>query len=216
MQSLYEWDFKGKRDEMLPEIISHNIKEFAPETEDPTFIVDLVNGPGAPHGNRCHHRRARRGEPTDQIAAVTAPSCASAVRTVRQARRSPRGRHQRKYRTGKAFGGESSGRFVNVLGTVYKDGELARTMHRRAEEREERIRPEDSTAKLSEANNDESPAAMHRTAGTSATGASHHVMANALRRCNPASIVSNTRLLDSALPLILERESRGNSDTMNV
>jgi len=44
MQSLYEWDFKGRKNEMLPEIIEHNIKEFAPGVEETQFIHDLVNG----------------------------------------------------------------------------------------------------------------------------------------------------------------------------
>src|SRR6266481_2727190 len=44
MQSLYEWDFKGKQEAMLLEIVEHNIKEFAPGLEDSQFIRDLVDG----------------------------------------------------------------------------------------------------------------------------------------------------------------------------
>ena len=28
MQSLYEWDFKGRKEELLAEILEHTIKEF--------------------------------------------------------------------------------------------------------------------------------------------------------------------------------------------
>src|SRR5258708_31010928 len=44
MQSLYEWDFKGSKDQDLAEIIERNIREFAAGIEDATFIVDLVKG----------------------------------------------------------------------------------------------------------------------------------------------------------------------------
>lgn len=33
MQSLYEWDFKGKKKDKLQAIVEHNIKEFAPGVE---------------------------------------------------------------------------------------------------------------------------------------------------------------------------------------
>ena len=44
MQSLYEWDFRGRHIEMLPEIVQRNAKEFGPGIDDPSFISDLVNG----------------------------------------------------------------------------------------------------------------------------------------------------------------------------
>src|SRR5688572_6324789 len=44
MQSLYEWDFKGRNMELLEGIISRNIQEFASGVDDPTFIRTLVNG----------------------------------------------------------------------------------------------------------------------------------------------------------------------------
>ena len=44
MQSLYEWDFKGKNKKDLKNVAEHNIKEFAPGLKDDAFIYDLVKG----------------------------------------------------------------------------------------------------------------------------------------------------------------------------
>jgi len=126
MQSLYEWDFKGKHDEMLPEIIAHNIKEFAPETEDPTFIVDLVNGTLA-HRTEIDAiiERAAPQWPIDQIAAVDRAILRLGLFELMFGKRDevpPKVAINEAIELGKAFGGESSGRFVNgVLGTVYKE-----------------------------------------------------------------------------------------------
>src|SRR3989344_669921 len=44
MQSLYEWDFRGRKQEDLPDIIDRNVKEFAAGLEDPAFVHQLVDG----------------------------------------------------------------------------------------------------------------------------------------------------------------------------
>ncbi|GAI09636.1 unnamed protein product, partial [marine sediment metagenome] len=44
MQSLYEWDFSGKKPENLGKIVEKNIKEFGPGLEDKGFVWQLVNG----------------------------------------------------------------------------------------------------------------------------------------------------------------------------
>ena len=43
LQSLYEWDF-SKRKEDLSEIVERNLKEFAPGFDEPDFIWRLVTG----------------------------------------------------------------------------------------------------------------------------------------------------------------------------
>ena len=43
MQTLYEWDFNGKKSS-IEELAKHNIDQLAPGLEDPTFIHDLLNG----------------------------------------------------------------------------------------------------------------------------------------------------------------------------
>ena len=44
MQSLYEWDFRGRKMEELSEIVDRNIKEFASGLDDTDFIHQLVDG----------------------------------------------------------------------------------------------------------------------------------------------------------------------------
>ncbi|MEK7062437.1 MAG: transcription antitermination factor NusB, partial [Patescibacteria group bacterium] len=44
MQSLYEWDFRGQDNSILPDLIAQNTKEFGPGMEDDTFVKNLVNG----------------------------------------------------------------------------------------------------------------------------------------------------------------------------
>ena len=42
MQSLYEWDFNGRKIESVDEIIKKNIGEFGPGMDDTTFVENLV------------------------------------------------------------------------------------------------------------------------------------------------------------------------------
>src|SRR5579863_10197420 len=44
MQSLYEWDFYGKKDGALDVVVERNIKDFGPGLEDLKFVWDLVHG----------------------------------------------------------------------------------------------------------------------------------------------------------------------------
>ncbi|HLN19310.1 MAG TPA: transcription antitermination factor NusB, partial [Patescibacteria group bacterium] len=42
MQSLYEWDFNGRKEENIDVIIKKNIKEFGPGMDDSSFVEALV------------------------------------------------------------------------------------------------------------------------------------------------------------------------------
>ena len=42
LQTLFEWDFNGKKDEQIKDVLARNIKEFAPGLEDSSFIASLV------------------------------------------------------------------------------------------------------------------------------------------------------------------------------
>ena len=44
MQSLYQYDFRKRAVEDIPDIIAHSISEFAPTYDDPKFIKELVDG----------------------------------------------------------------------------------------------------------------------------------------------------------------------------
>jgi transcription termination factor NusB len=43
LQSLYEWDFRGRDESKFNEVVERNIKEFGPGLEDAAFVWQLVN-----------------------------------------------------------------------------------------------------------------------------------------------------------------------------
>ena len=123
MQSLYEWDFNDRMGNLL-DITNVNVKQFAPGLEDPTFIFDLINGV------------LKNIKEIDEIIVKTAPEWPLEQITVIDRNILRIGIYELKFgrevppkvaineavELGKAFGGESSGKFVNgVLGTLYKD-----------------------------------------------------------------------------------------------
>jgi N utilization substance protein B len=108
----------------LDEITKVNVKQFAPGLEDPKFIYDLIRGV-------TDHIRE-----IDEIITKTAPEWPLEQITVIDRNILRIGIYELKFghevppkvaineavELGKAFGGESSGKFVNgVLGTLYKD-----------------------------------------------------------------------------------------------
>lgn len=126
MQTLYEWDFKGKDNALLPRIIDRNLKEFAPGINDPVFIDTLVKGVV----NHLDH--------VDKIITICAPEWPIEQITIvdRNILRlgiyellfgnheevPPRVAINESIELAKTFGGPSSGKFVNgVLGTIYKE-----------------------------------------------------------------------------------------------
>ena|ERR1051326_3953464 len=126
MQSLYEWDFKGRKNDLLPEILEHNIKEFGPGLEEPEFIIDLVKG-------TIEHiaeidaiiEKAAPQWPIEQIAMVDRNVLRLGLYELMWGNREavpPKVAINEAIELAKSFGGDSSGRFVNgVLGTVYKE-----------------------------------------------------------------------------------------------
>lgn len=126
MQSLYEWDFKGKHDEMLPEIIAHNTKEFATGIEDDSFIEGLVNGTLAKIDqiDKIIEKAAPQW-PIDQIAMVDRAVLRLGIYELLFGNRDevpPKVAINESIELAKSFGGDASGKFVNgVLGTIYRE-----------------------------------------------------------------------------------------------
>lgn len=126
MQSLYEWDFKGRNMDALPGILEHNIREFAVGLEDPRFVVDLVRG-ALDHLEEINKviERAAPQWPLDQIAIVDRNVLRLGLFELMWGDRGavpPKVAINEAIELAKSFGGESSGRFVNgVLGSVYKE-----------------------------------------------------------------------------------------------
>ena len=126
MQSLYEWDFKGKHNEQLPEIIEHNIKEFAPGIEETEFIRNLVDGVMAKISeiDRIIEKAAPQW-PINQIAMVDRAVLRLGIYELLFGKRDevpPKVAINEAIELAKSFGGDASGKFVNgVLGTIYRE-----------------------------------------------------------------------------------------------
>jgi N utilization substance protein B len=126
MQSLYEWDFKGRHEEQLAEILEYVIKEFGAGLEDPEFVVNLVRGV-MEHSEEIDRtiERVAPQWPLDQVAMVDRNVLRIGLYELMWGDREavpPKVAINESIELAKGFGGESSGRFVNgVLGTVYKE-----------------------------------------------------------------------------------------------
>lgn len=126
MQSLYEWDFKGRRDDLLSGILEHNIKEFGSGLDEPEFIIRLVKGT-LEHVDDIDRiiEKAAPQWPIDQIAMVDRNVLRLGLYELMWGDREavpPKVAINEAIELAKSFGGDSSGRFINgVLGTVYKE-----------------------------------------------------------------------------------------------
>jgi N utilization substance protein B len=154
MQSLYEWDFKGKKNEELPQIIEHNIKEFAPGIEDPKFIHDLVNNAiGKIAEIDKIIEKAAPQWPINQIMMVDRAVLRLSIYELLFGNREevpPKVAINEAIELGKTFGGDASGKFVNgVLGTIYREiGEPGKDDAPKAKDDE--IAPEHERGELNE------------------------------------------------------------------
>ncbi len=124
MQSLYQFDFRKKSPEELPDIISHSIHEFAPTYEDKGFIVELVDGVLA-HIAEIDALIVKYAPewPIEQITVVDRNILRLGVYELKWVPGIPsKVAINEAIELAKTFGGESSGRFVNgVLGAIFKD-----------------------------------------------------------------------------------------------
>jgi len=126
MQSLYEWDFSGKKPDALEDIVEKNIEEFGPGLDDKSFIWELINGV------------VSRLNDVDKIIEKAAPEWPISQITIidrnilriglfellygNKEEVPPKVAINEAIELAKTFGGESSGKFINgVLGTVYKE-----------------------------------------------------------------------------------------------
>lgn len=126
MQSLYEWDFKGKKNENLDEIIKKNIEEFAPGLEDDSFVYHLAKQTVEnrdkidPLIEKCAPEW-----PLDQVTVVDRNILRLGIYELIFGNYDdvpPKVAINEAIELAKSFGGESSGRFVNgVLGTIYRE-----------------------------------------------------------------------------------------------
>jgi len=126
MQSLYEWDFYGKKPEDLTKIVERNIKEFGPGLEDQSFVWQLIKGI-IEHLLQIDKviEKAAPEWPVDQITIVDRNVLRLGLYELLYANKEevpPKVAINEAIELAKNFGGESSGKFINgVLGTVYRE-----------------------------------------------------------------------------------------------
>ena len=125
LQSLYEWDFYGRKND-LTAIIERNILEFAPGIDEPEFIWKLVKG--------IIEQMVKLDEiivkaapewPVEQIAIIDRNALRLGLYELLYADPNevpPKVAINEAIEIAKNYGGPNSGKFINgVLGTVYKE-----------------------------------------------------------------------------------------------
>ncbi|MBT4722418.1 transcription antitermination factor NusB [Candidatus Falkowbacteria bacterium] len=131
MQSLFEWDYKGKDTEMIDEIVKYCFGSFAPEYGDHSFSEKLVKGVMSNLRKIDAIITKYAPEwPIEQITTVDRNILRIGIYELKFDPDIPsKVAINEAIEIAKTFGGESSGKFVNgVLGSIFKDlGETAKT-----------------------------------------------------------------------------------------
>jgi transcription antitermination protein NusB len=124
MQSLFLWDFKGKPNKELPDIIKNIFENFAPQFNDQGFVENLIKGV-IKHIDEIdvYITKYATEWPLDQITIVDRNILRIGVfELVFNDDIPEKVAINEAIEIAKAFGSESSGKFVNgVLGAIYKD-----------------------------------------------------------------------------------------------
>ncbi len=126
MQSLFQWDFNGRKDEQIVKILNVNIKEFAPGLDDSQFATELAEGV-LKNRDKIDSiiEKAAPEWPLEQVAMVDRNVLRIGLYELLFGSRKevpPKVAINEAIELAKTFGSESSGRFVNgVLGTVYRE-----------------------------------------------------------------------------------------------
>ena len=132
MQSLYQWDFNGKKsDQVLFDTLKYNFAEFAPNFDDAGFSKEILGGITKHLGEIDKTITTFAPEwRVEQITIVDRNIVRIGIFELKFDENIPaKVAINEAIEMAKTFGGESSGRFVNgVLGAIYKqmvkDGEI--------------------------------------------------------------------------------------------
>jgi N utilization substance protein B len=144
LQSLYEWDFNESKVD-ISESIARNLKEFGPGVEDPEFAAKIVRGV-IDHVKEIDPRivAAAPEWPLDQVSLVDRNVLRIGIYELLFSEEiPPKVAINEAIELAKAFGSDSSGKFINgVLGTIY------RSEPKLMEEKEKKLgkKPEDKEA----------------------------------------------------------------------
>ncbi len=123
LQTLFAWDFNGRKDGDIEKIISNNFAYFAPHFDDGGFVRDLVFGVKE-HIEEIDTYIVKYATewPLDQITAVDRNILRLGMYELLYTETPPRVSINEAIEVAKTFGGNASGKFVNgVLGALYND-----------------------------------------------------------------------------------------------
>ncbi|KKR19518.1 MAG: N utilization substance protein B-like protein [Parcubacteria group bacterium GW2011_GWE2_39_37] len=141
MQSLFLWDFNGKEKQGLEEIIKNNFSHFAPNFNDHGFTEVLVKGV-IEHIDEINSYIIRYATewPLEQITIVDRNVLRIGVYELIFDQDIPaKVAINEAIEIAKAFGGESSGKFVNgVLGAIFKDLDAQGKIIKKKEDKKEK------------------------------------------------------------------------------
>ncbi len=124
MQTLFCWDFNGKSEKDLAQLIQQNFRQFAPRFNDHGFVKTLINGVVNNLDEIDKYITKYATEwPLEQITIVDRNILRIGVyELVFDSEIPAKVAINEAIEIAKTFGGESSGKFVNgVLGAIYKD-----------------------------------------------------------------------------------------------
>lgn len=126
MQSLFEWDFAGRKDDEVKDILVRNANEFAPGLGDFSFLTKLAESILSKRKDLDQIiEKAAPEWPIDKISVVDRNILRIGLYELLFSDRGevpPKVAINEAIELAKTFGGENSGKFVNgVLGSVYKE-----------------------------------------------------------------------------------------------
>lgn len=125
MQSLYEWDFYGQKENLLDKVTERNIKNFGPGLEDTNFTHSLIKGV-IEHITELDKiiGKAAPEWPILKIPIVDRNVLRLGLYELLYSNKEevpPKVAINEAIELAKTFGGPTSGKFINgVLGTIYK------------------------------------------------------------------------------------------------
>ncbi|MFA5024822.1 MAG: transcription antitermination factor NusB [Patescibacteria group bacterium] len=135
MQTLFAWDFNGKKNDDVDALIDENFANFAPQFDDGGFVRETIKNI-IERGEEIDNyiRRYATEWPLEQITLVDRNVLRIGIyELLYSANIPPRVAINEAIEIAKAFGGESSGKFINgVLGAIYKDMPEAERTQREA------------------------------------------------------------------------------------
>ena len=123
LQTLFAWDFNGRKNDGIEQLIADNFTNFAPNFDDGGFVKDLVIGVKNNLATIDKHIIKYATEwPLDQITTIDRNILRLGIYELLYTAIPPRVAINEAIEVAKSFGGDASGKFVNgVLGALYND-----------------------------------------------------------------------------------------------